>query len=357
MLCCEKCFNDNYLKDIIKKRGHLDNCDFCGSTNVFCLYPSDLADIFLPLVELYNPVENFMPVDDLKEGYGDHLVVKLQDEWGIFAFYDMEKQQQLLEEMFSPSDPSDGYPLFLTSSVEREDSYWGTDNEISDMMRSQWRQFSDELKFNNRFFPNKEIDLERLSDLISFFTVEFKQNTHFYRARILPPDKKELFLSDMGKPPREKTRNGRANPKGISYLYLSSNDQTAISEVRPFIGAKIFVAQFIIKQDITLIDLRNPKINSPFKYEESLEYILHHIDFLRILGEELSKPIHPATEDIDYLPSQYLCELIKNDGYDGVCYKSSVASGFNIALFDDSKVKPVNLTECRIAAIKYDIQE
>lgn len=356
MLCCEKCFNDSYLKEVIKDEGYLGDCDFCGSTNVLCINPTKLADIFLPLAELYNPVENFMPLHDLKEGYGNHLVEKLQDDWEIFAFYDTEKQQQLLAEMFSPDDPSDGYPLFLTSLVEREDKYWGIDDEISDSMRNQWHEFSNELKFNNRFFPNKKIDLERLSDLLSFFSDIFSKGTYFYRARMLKPGG-ELSLSDMGKPQPEKTKNGRANPKGISYLYLSSNPQTTISEVRPSISAEVIVAQFIIKKDIELIDISNPRIDSPFRYGENLEYILEHIDFLRILGEELSKPINPTTEDIDYLPSQYLCEFIKNHGYDGVRYKSSVASGFNIALFDDSKVEPINITKYRVVTIDYGIKK
>jgi len=356
MLCCEKCFDDRYIKEIIKEMGHIGDCDFCGSTNVLCVNPTDLADIFRPLVELYSPVENIMPLHDLKEGHGNHLVEKLQDDWEIFAFYDMRKQQELLEEMFSPIDPSDGYPLFLTSLVEREAEYWGTGYEISDRMRKQWQEFSYELKFNNRFFPQKKLDLERLSDLLSFFSTQFSKEALFFRART-PEIGKDLSLLEMGKPPPEKTKNGRANPKGISYLYLSSDAQTAISEVRPFVGAEVVVAQFVVKEDIELIDLRNPRIDSPFKYGENLEYILNHIGFLRILGEELSKPINPASEDIDYLPSQYLCEFIKSNGYDGVCYKSSTGLGFNIALFDDSKVEPITITKYFIRSIDYGIKE
>ena len=356
MLCCEKCFNDNYLKEIIKGEGRLDNCDFCGSTEVYCIEPTELADTFSSLVELYSPVEDFMPLHDLKEGYGDQLVDKLQDDWEIFAFYEMEKQQQLLNEMLSPNDPSDGYPLFLTSLVEREDEYWGTDDKISKRMRNQWHEFSEELKFSNRFFPNKEIDLERLEDLLSFFSLTFEKGNDFYRARICNPGE-NLSLSDMGKPQAEKTKNGRANPKGISYLYLSSNYQTTISEVRPFINTEVVVAQFVVENDVVLIDLRNPTIDSPFRYGENLEYIIKHIVFLRILGEELSKPVNPLTEDIDYLPSQYLCEFIKNQGYDGVCYKSSVGAGFNIALFEDKKVKEKKITTYRVVSTEYGIEK
>ncbi|UIP23824.1 hypothetical protein LYZ39_15545 [Achromobacter deleyi] len=34
------------------------------------------------------------------------------------------------------------------------------------------------------------------------------------------------------------------------------------------------------------------------------------------------------------MPIQYLCELIKKQGWDGVVYRSSVGTGMNMALFD-----------------------
>ena len=40
---------------------------------------------------------------------------------------------------------------------------------------------------------------------------------------------------------------------------------------------------------------------------------------------------------IDYIPSQYLCEFIKDCGFDGVVYRSSVSDGINLALFDPGR--------------------
>jgi hypothetical protein len=45
----------------------------------------------------------------------------------------------------------------------------------------------------------------------------------------------------------------------------------------------------------------------------------------------------PSGAAIDYIPSQYLCEFIKNSGFDGVVYRSSVSDGINLALFDPNK--------------------
>jgi hypothetical protein len=59
--------------------------------------------------------------------------------------------------------------------------------------------------------------------------------------------------------------------------------------------------------------------------------------FLARLGDELTRPVHPRKAHISYLPSQYLCELIKDCGFDGVAYRSSVSTGMNIALFDPGR--------------------
>ena len=56
------------------------------------------------------------------------------------------------------------------------------------------------------------------------------------------------------------------------------------------------------------------------------------------LGKELSKPVIPRDANLEYLSSQYICELIKHKNYDGVIYKSSVGDGDNYAIFDDKNL-------------------
>lgn len=54
-------------------------------------------------------------------------------------------------------------------------------------------------------------------------------------------------------PPKEKCNYGRLNPKGIRYLYLSSEIKMCVSEVRPWIGAIVQIGQFKIKDNRKLI--------------------------------------------------------------------------------------------------------
>jgi hypothetical protein len=52
------------------------------------------------------------------------------------------------------------------------------------------------------------------------------------------------FTPGRMKPRPERAPEGRANPKGIPCLYLSTTRHAAMSEVRPWVGALVSVGQF-----------------------------------------------------------------------------------------------------------------
>ena len=95
-----------------------------------------------------------------------------------------------------------------------------------------------------------------------------------FRARILEG---EVMYSpeNMGAPPCEFATHGRANPAGIPYLYLASDQTTAVSELRPHTGDGACVADFEMEHELNLVDLRNPKSNvSPFAMSDEGKIIL-----------------------------------------------------------------------------------
>ena len=58
------------------------------------------------------------------------------------------------------------------------------------------------------------------------------------------------------------------------------------------------------------------------------------------LGRALGKPIHPDDSAIEYVPTQYLSEVIRSAGYDGMCFESALYSkGTNIVIFDPADVR------------------
>jgi RES domain len=55
-------------------------------------------------------------------------------------------------------------------------------------------------------------------------------------------------------PDPKKVRVGRANPKGTAYLYLASDPNTALAEMRSWVDASITIAWFTVMRDCRMID-------------------------------------------------------------------------------------------------------
>lgn len=151
------------------------------------------------------------------------------------------------------------------------------------------------------------------------------------------------------KPLSYAAHEGRVNPKGIPCLYVASNKETAMSEVRPWVGGSISVGQFRTMRELRLIDFsvgHDSKFNfffeepSPEKREKA---IWTEID------RAFSAPVVSDPSTAEYVPTQVISEFFRMRGFDGVVYKSQLASGFNLALFD---LNAANLTYCALHTVK-----
>ena len=236
---------------------------------------------------------------------------------------------------FDPFDPDAG--IDLDRWVEDEDMFLQSDYHPSSILTESWSRFTDEILNQNRFFPQMNVDLEILKEASILSDIMLK-NAYLFRAR-KSKEQKKIAPRNMGKPPSKLCGAGRANPQGIPYLYLADDEQTAIHEVRPNTTEFVTIGKFKILENIQILDLSNPRIRDPFKCGDGLSYTIQILPFLRLLGRELSKPIEPKNKNWHYIPTQYLCEYIKHQGYDGISYKSHLGPGKNIALFSEKKMK------------------
>ncbi len=319
MYCCPECFSDRSLRrDIFPLSSQQSGkCSYCGSDNVPLVEPIALAEYFELLVSSYEP-----------DPQGRLLVQCFREDWGLFEHPHMDDvhAKDLLCEILD-----DGEVVRRTFSA----CFAASGNQLGD-----WDELREELRYRNRFFPKVNIRYDRLIVLLSFLAPDQEEiQRNWFRARIQSGN--NVYLADeMGAPPRERATHGRAKPAGIPYLYLASTELTAISEIRPHTGEIVCVAEFEVPANLKLIDLRNPKkMVSPFLFEDPIDIgrLRSDLPFLERLGQELTRPVLPQAAAIDYTPSQFLCEFIKGQGYDGVIYRSSVSEGINLALFDPSK--------------------
>jgi hypothetical protein len=331
MFCCPYCFSDSFLRSqIYASQDKTGNCTFCRNKDVIVIKPDQLYDWFQPLLALYQIDPSGKPLNHL-----------LQNDWSIFGFDTDSTQKKLLKEISSDDNiiKANFTPVLLTEKKNLQ----------------QWEKFREELKHKNRFFPNNAPGRDEIEPFGKHIGIELKKDSQkFYRARINNSNK-AFPLSQMKKPPKNVSTNGRANPIGIPYLYVASTIETAISEVRGHKGETLTIAEFQLNKALELVDLRDPKNTvSPFELvdEDELEFLYKNMPFLSMLGNELSKPIIPREANLEYLPSQYLCELFKTIGFHGIIYKSSISDGHNYVLFSDRGLKPVGLYQYKITDIE-----
>lgn len=159
-------------------------------------------------------------------------------------------------------------------------------------------------------------------------------------------------------PLRDRAFEGRVNPKGIPYLYLSTTRDAALSEVRPWIGSYVSVAQFEIGRDLRIIDcalyhdktfLFFPGEPKPKNREKAV---------WAAIDRAFSMPVTRAEDTADYAATQTIAELFRQNGYDGVGYKSAFgASAVNLALFDLDCAHLLNCSLFEVKKLQFDFRE
>lgn len=164
----------------------------------------------------------------------------------------------------------------------------------------------------------------------------------FYRARIIDDliggkDKGIEFseneiLSGYNKyeskePPLGISVHGRNNYIGSSYLYLSDDIYTACIEVRPNPGNYISLATFRVKSRMRIVDF-----SKSYSYKDDDKN--YSVDFLmNLLPYIFSQPYYNDDEQF-YYATQYISDMIRKYGFDGICYNSSLSNGKNYTIFN-----------------------
>jgi len=322
MKCCGNCFGDYFLAELVAElSSESGSCSFCGSAEMALVSPDSLYEVFDGLREaLYQESSN---TESVKLS---HL---LKLDWGLFGTLDEGVVDSLIE-VIIPDAEGQGYVPVVAHDAD---------------VVLKWDELRDELQHENRFFPQKlSFRVEREGILFEHLTARGNSPEFFFRARLLS-DEEPYGLNKMGKPDPELASNGRANPMGIPYLYVATNPETAIAEIRPHKHADVCVATFRLSVPLKFADLCNPlNTVSPFQLDDDgLRLLPEYMPFLVRMGEELSKPVSPHKSHFEYLPSQYLCEYLKQRGFHGVAYKSSVGTGLNYAIFDDETLEGVEV--------------
>jgi hypothetical protein len=181
-------------------------------------------------------------------------------------------------------------------------------------------------------------------------------STILYRAQRHKPDDAIFdahgqplpYDADRMKPLRWRATEGRANPKGIPYLYAADEMDTAVNEVRPSASSYLSLAELSPQRQIRVVNCVSDRKHIIYGGEPSAEE--RELAVWRDIDSAFSEPVN-ATDDVaDYVPTQILAEFFREKGFDGVKYGSSLANGHSIALFDPGVA---TFRDCRLVKVRW----
>jgi hypothetical protein len=209
--------------------------------------------------------------------------------------------------------------------------------------RSYW-YFEDAVKRQARYIRDSEAEafLNAVAETATKRAQAIPAQSSLWRAQCgndwrqgdeYMPNEELPYTPERMKPCQDRASEGRANPKGIPYLYLATCRQTALAEMRAGKGSLISVGLFKARRDLRIVNCMTD--------DKTYIYLDHEPpagererSVWTAIDKAFATPLTPSDDVAEYVPTQILAELFKIHGFDGVAYRSSLGPGHNIALFD-----------------------
>lgn len=151
--------------------------------------------------------------------------------------------------------------------------------------------------------------------------------------------------SAIGALPPPRASANRINRQGVSVLYVASEIETTVAEIRPDPDHLVSLGGFRASKDLRIARFDLP-ISSFSSSDARLDIfaLIYHIDKL------LRTPVIPE-ERHRYSITQLLSDILIRNDFDGVVYRSSVGDGINLCAFDPASF---DFDERESAVIKVD---
>lgn len=331
MKVCSNCISDKELKGFVESQKSKGTCETCSGNDLHVIEVEELKDFFQELIDNFKPVAT-----------GDSLKNKIQGNWSLFSSHDIASK--VLNFVL---------PNLSTAISNSESAVEYTDDIIENV--NFWHELKDELKFEKRFLTNIAHLTEDLG-WDAFFNTQYQldQKTDLYRARVHHKSGLSAKLpSEMGCPLKESVGSGRANPSGIPVLYLSDNPSTIVYEVRASYLDELSIGKFKLKSgqnSIKIVDFTED--TSIFQLDNVKETIKAKL-LREKISQDLSKPMRRYDSEIEYVPTQFICEFIKTfTGAEGIRFRSSLdPNGKNLVIFNNELMECTEVELVKVSRV------
>jgi hypothetical protein len=332
-------------------------CAYCGGRRSRCAPVADIGRLIRDgIARAYTDVANECLGYDPEEGsytIGDpSRQPSILDVMEETAFADRicgsDISERLASDLLEASGPrpfedADDLGGIHDPIALRGGEFWREDAGV----HAAWDAFRLRVLHHARFFDvgpkeasRREL-LMRIARLASRTVTRIAAGTTLYRARKDPPDAPlppdlDVCAGEIGPAPPKKATGNRMSPPGISYAYVSEDEETCRVEVAETPGERLWVGAFVTMRRLRIVDLsgrgrlRCRSMYDP-RYVHSERW---HAAILKEFADEIAQPIRGEDAAVDYVPTQVLAEFLRTRGYDGIRYGSAKRQrGINLVLF------------------------
>jgi hypothetical protein len=165
------------------------------------------------------------------------------------------------------------------------------------------------------------------------------------------------FPPERMKPLPDRAVEGRANPKGIPYLYVATDRETALAEVRPWVGSLVSVGQFKTLRPLRVVNCTSDREGSRIYIGGEPSADVREECVWLDIDRAFARPVTLSDDVASYVPTQILAELFKANGFDGLAYRSALGPGHNVALFDLGGAEIVNCFLWAVKSVRFEFAE
>ena len=357
---CLKCVKDESLKYLIKEIGILNSCTLCGEKLISLDYNNRHLFLLIKAILRFNYSEwEYNP-----HWGGDGYESLFYGTENIFFLEDRALSSELYEELVATivdgpvyEDYKKGISIFAGYTDDGSQCYLL--ESIKTIQDPHIESLANRLRSENYFNVEKDL-LKILGQYSNISEINLEAGSVFYRARIGIQDKKRFLGFDFKRdnhfipyseqnisaPPPYLSVAGRINRPGVSFFYCATNTYTAISEVRPHPGDYVSLGKFILKSKAKLFNLSESQLIHFYSSDECLDSYIP----LNTLSNFMNKVIPPSQRQ-QYSFTQLIADCIRQMGFDGIIFNSTVGDGKNIVLFDPLSI---SYTKDEAAVIKVE---
>lgn len=364
---CVECVKDKNIKKLIIKNGSKNTCTLCEEEHLSI----DFEDRdFFSLVKAVLRF-NFSEWEYNRHWGGDGLECLFYGEDNVFFEQERALSEDIYEELVLSitegpvyEDYDKGISIFAGYGPD------GMQNMLLESIKSSSDislvKLANRLKSENYFKVEKEL-LKILAKFADVAKISLEKGATFYRARVGISDKKRSLgggfeteyhftpytESAMGSPPPLMASAGRINRPGVAFFYCATDKYTAVSEVRPHPGDQVSIGKFALSNKAKIFNLSESQLLHFYSSDESLNTYIP----LNTLSNFMNKVI-PPSERQQYSFTQLIADCIRQMGFDGIMFNSTVGNGENIVLFDPSIVSYTNEDSevVEVEQVKYTLE-